>query len=169
VTIEEEKLRYLHTELEELRKKERSEPGLIHRALPFFPPILGALLFLVLKKRRDRTDTKMARARKTARARLKDAEKALKEGDRARFHEELYKGLRSHISERTGIPPSDLSKERIREKMKGIEIPDGLIQKTLRTLEHSEMLRYAPSSNVSDEEVHEETVSLLTELESYWK
>ncbi len=169
VDVLEKELRYVRSDLQELQKRKDETPSLLLDLLPIFPPILGGLFLLFWKRKRGSHDQERTRARKTARARLKDAEKALKRGDRAEFHEELYKGLCSYLSDRTGIAQAQLSKERIAERMKAIGIPEGSVQRTVRNLEHSEMLRYAPSQSVSDEEVHEETVNLLAELESYWK
>lgn len=168
VNVLEERLRYIRPELKDLRERGREEKGSA-LFLPFLPPFLGAIFLLVARKRSEKEKAGSSKERKTARARLRDAEKALKQGDRAAFHEELYKGLHSYLSDRTGIPGSEFQKERLRKRMEEMGVPEELVRKSLRTLEHSEMLRYAPSQNISDEAVHEETVSLLAELERYCK
>lgn len=168
VDVLEEELRYIRSSVDDLEKKKSGSGIALKGSLLLLPPTLG-LLLLFLVRRRSRSEKGLTRAQKTAKKRLKDAEKALKKGDRAAFHEELYKGLRSYLADRSGVPHASFSKELIRERMEAIGIPEELIEKTLKTLEHSEMLRYAPSQSVSDEEVHRETVDLLTELEAYWK
>lgn len=167
VSVLEEELRYLHTPVEDLEPKEEGERML--GSLPFIPPLAGALFFLLMGRLKRAGEQKSSKERKTAKARLRDAEKALKKGDRNAFHEELYKGLQSYLSDRTGIPFSELSKERIGARMKEKGIPEELTEKTVKTLENSEMLRYAPAQDISDEEVQEESVRLLAELEKHWK
>jgi hypothetical protein len=169
VDVLDEELRYIRTDLRGLQKKESQERSSFRAILPTLPPLIGALLFLFWTKKQARDREGKGRARKTARARLRDAERALRNGDRPEFHEELYKGLQSYLSDRTGIPHAELDKERIRERMRGMGIPQELLDRTLRTLQNSEMLRYAPGQDVPDETVHEETVGLLAELEPYWK
>ncbi|MFB6258989.1 MAG: BatD family protein [Flavobacteriales bacterium] len=168
VDVLEEKLRYIRTDLDDLTRRSSERGGSLQAITPFLPPFLGFLFFLIMNRWR-RKEGAEKQARKTARARLRDAEKALKKGERQAFHEELYKGLLSYLSDRTGIETAELSKERIGERMQKMGIPEELVSRTLDTVRDSEMLRYAPSQSRSDEAVHEETIKLLAELETYLK
>lgn len=168
VNVIKKELRYIRTSIDDLEKKGAGISTTLKGTVLILPPALGILFLLFMRKRENRQKG-LTRAQKTARKRLKDAEKALKKGERGTFHEELYKGLQSYLADRTGISHASLSKEQIRKRSEHLGIPDQLTEKTLKTLEHSEMLRYAPSQNVSDEAVHRESVELLAELERYWK
>lgn len=167
VSSVEEDLRYIR-DLNDLREKgEAGEKRELDLGL-LIPPLAGGLFFIFITYRRKNRE-KERKSRRSAKARLKDAAKALERGDRPGFHEETHKALQEYLSERTGLTLSEVSKERIHEKMTQRGIPEEVIEKALKTLEECEILRYAPGKNVSDEAVYEDTVALIAELEESWK
>lgn len=169
VELLEEELRYIRTDLDDLVPKGAEDRKGYRDIALLTPPFLGAIIFLILGRRKEGGGGTLKRARRSARKRLKDAEKALKKGDRAVFHEELYKALHEYFSDRLQLPQAELSKEGIEKGLRKKGVPEAMIERSMRTLQNSDMMRYAPSQNVSDQEIHSETVELLAELENYLK
>ena len=116
--------------------------------------VVSLLLFLAIvlicrqyiRKYADEAFRKYRRAGKSAAIRLKNARNAMKRNDVEAFYEEVSKALWGFLSDKLGIPPSDLSRESATEAM----LQNGCNEHQIHTFESlidtCEMARYAPSA-----------------------
>jgi tetratricopeptide (TPR) repeat protein len=170
-----EDIRYIATGTPSLRDKGRFFAG----SLYFYGLIaLFILLFFavgaILKKRAAlRTDvvgTRNRRAKKMARARLRQADTYLKQGLSGAYYEELHKAMLGYVSDKLTIPVADLSKERISSSLTEKSVPEQLITRFISILDRCEFARYAPDSETAEmESLYNEAVSVLSEIESKLK
>jgi hypothetical protein len=138
-------------------------------------PLFLFLFFIYYKKKRDEISgnqmlLKNKRATKVAKKRLVNAKKYLNLKDRNKFFEEIEHALWGYISDKLGIPVSELTKESATKALSKIKIPDELIESYLGTIDNSEFRRYAPSTEESGmEKNYQDAVDVITKLEGRLK
>ena len=130
---------------------------------------LGILILIRLVARRN-ADLKLVRNRrasKSARTRLKQADRFRKAGDQDRFYEEIGKALWGYLSDKLDIEISALSKEGVNEILQAYEIELDIRNEVTRILDESEFSRFAPSSEKSDvDQIYHDASELIRNLEN---
>ncbi len=142
----------------------------------FFYIILGApgVLFLLLLiatrwkgKKVSESEKSRKNASKNASKRLAQAEQLLKENKDKAFFEELYRALYGYLSNKYGIPVSDLNKNRIELELNSRGMDSTSTHQLLEILNHCEMARFAPVSHTDAENILNRSQTLLKTLENH--
>lgn len=134
-------------------------------------PAAAFFLFLFFRKKHiernsDLVQVKSRKATRMARKRLAEAEKHIKEGNKERFYEEVFRALYGYLSDKLNIPVSHLSKETISVSLaaKGVSTPTS--SSVIETLDTCEYARYAPAAVSADlQKIYSDSVHLITQLE----
>jgi hypothetical protein len=168
-------IRYIHTDKITLQNEKRPLFGsLLFWMLYIIPTIFAIILTIFIqrkiKENEDIVFVKTKRANKVAQKRLKLANKFLREGENAKFHEELMKATWSYLSDKLSIPVANLNKDNISSNMKKREINDELIDKFISILNKCEFASYAPNGGQTQmNELYDETVDAISQIEQYSK
>jgi len=132
--------------------------------------VLIILLRLVARRNADLTLMRNRKAGRSARARLKKADRFRKSNDPDRFYEELGKAIWGYLSHKMNIETSGLSREVVLEQLTARKVPEEQQSELLRLLEESEFSRFAPSSAKSDmSRLYLDAVQLIKKLENSLK
>lgn len=129
----------------------------------------GALIYAkrLEKLRGNVTLMKTMKATRMARKRLASAEKLLKANNKEKFYEEVSKALWGYVSDKLAIPPSELSRERVKQDLAGRNIKEASIDKLLAVIDHCEIARYAPTGNSMEaQSVYNSAVKNISSLEN---
>lgn len=115
-----------------------------------------ALLAVILiyrrnvKLRADVRGRKLARANRVASKRLRAAKRLMSAHDAERFHAELSRALWGYISDKLGIPASQLVRDNIADRLNSYGVAPEAISEIISILDDCEMARFTPGSS-SDE------------------
>ena len=113
---------------------------------------------------------RLAKANKVARQRLKLANSFMQAGNSDKFHEELLRAMWGYLSDKLGIPVSQLSRDNIHAELKGYGADDALCEKVIRVLDECEMARYTPDSSQEHlEKIYTEGIESINAMESVTK
>lgn len=160
----------------------RTTPGLMpvaysligkswYRMLFLFAALLCLLVIVLIRiiSRRN-ADLRLVRNRKasrSARSRLKMAEKYRKSGNEDRFYEEIGKAIWGYLADKLSIETSSLSREAISAELSARGVEEELLKEYSRILDDSEFSRFAPSAEKSNiDELYNEAVQLIRNLEN---
>lgn len=142
----------------------------------FYPVVLLlslVLMILIRKVTRRNADLTLVRNRKagkTARSRLKTADRHRKAAQSDRFYEEMGKALWQYLSHKMNIETSDLSREVVQRELEQRGVAMEEQTELLRIIEASEFSRFAPSSEKSDmDELYRDAAKLISKLENSLK
>jgi hypothetical protein len=125
------------------------------------------LIRTVAKRNADLRLVRNRQANKSARNRLKKAEKLRKTGDEDRFYEEVGKAIWGYMSDKLNIETSALSRDVITRELELRGISQELMAEYLRILDDSEFSRFAPSSEKSNvDQLYDDAVKLIRNLEN---
>ena len=134
-------------------------------------PVLLFIVIFIFKKQKDKRDSnlklvKSGKANRMAKKRLVTAKKMLHEKNYVKFYDEVFKALWGYVSDKLGIPPSDLSKESASDALKQKNVSEESIAKLTGTLDYCEFARFASASaSVNPESVYNDAVNIITKLE----
>jgi BatD DUF11 like domain len=132
--------------------------------------ILIVFISVVARRNADLTLVRNRLAGRSARARLKKADRFRKSGDPDKFYEEIGKAIWGYLSHKLNIETSGLSREVILEHLEKRNVPQEQRSELLRILEESEFSRFAPSSERSDMNIlYSEAAQLIRNLENNLK
>ena len=132
--------------------------------------MLIILIRLVARRNADLTLVRNRKAGRSARNRLKHAERYKKAGESDRFYEEIGKAVWEYLSHKLNIETSSLSRELVLEQMEERSVPEVQRKELLRILEESELSRFAPTSERSDmNRLFNDAVQLIRNLENSLK
>lgn len=133
------------------------------------PLVLGGLAYIIMIKQTemeaDTVGMKRRKATKFAKANLKNAETILKSGDNKGFYEALSKGINGYLSNKFNISNVDLNKTHIKDLLKQSEVSDHTQSMLFEILDHCEMARFAPVSNISESDLLNQAQSIIVKLE----
>lgn len=138
--------------------------------LPFI--ILFILVILMRKKIQENKNiavVKGKKAAKTAKKRLKKAEKLLHAGDSKAFYEEISQVLWGYVSDKFHLPLSQLSLDTAEEKLLERHMDADMIAVFINTLKDCEYVRYAPSSDITPQKMYDQTFEFITKIENELK
>lgn len=130
-------------------------------------PFLAIPLALVYRKKKEERDAdvfgnKIRKADKLARRYLGEAKKSL--GNKESFYIALEKALHNYLKAKLHIETSDFSKEKIEEILTQKQVNEVTISKFISILEHCELARYTPITNVEmrqDYDIAASTISII--------
>jgi len=125
------------------------------------------MIRLVAQRNADLTLVRNRQANRSARARLKKADRFRKGGDQDGFYEEVGKAIWGYLADKLNIETSDLSREVILEELRLRGISEEMRTEFLRILDDSEFSRFAPTSEKSDvNQLFSDAVALIRNLEN---
>ncbi|MCH5247119.1 MAG: protein BatD [Muribaculaceae bacterium] len=133
-----------------------------------------ALIYIIIwrnhleKRNADVAGLRLARAGKLARKRLKAAREALVQPTGSdKFYEEILKALWGYLSDKLGIPSSQLTRDNIAARLNEKGISESLKDKVIEILDECEMARYTPqaSSRENMDRVLDDTEKLMNGIE----
>jgi hypothetical protein len=135
-----------------------------------FTLTLIILIRLVARRNADLTLVRNRKAGKSARSRLKQADRFRKADDPDRFYEEIGKAIWGYLSHKLNIETFGLSREVVLEQLEKRDVPREQRDELLRILEDSEFSRFAPTSEKSNmNELYGDTAKLIRNLENILK
>lgn len=131
--------------------------------------IVGAIIFFYrrhIRKAADVVGTRLARAGKVARRRLKAANNFMNKGKSDEFYEEMLRALWGYLSDKLVIPVSKLSRDNISAELSQYGAGEDVIESIISILDDCEMARYTPNSGARMTEVYERAAEAIGRLES---
>lgn len=132
--------------------------------------VLIVLISVLARRNADLTLVRNRKAGRSARARLKKADRFRKSANPDLFYEEIGKAIWGYLSHKLNIETSGLSREVILEHLKLRKVPEEQQSELLRILEESEFSRFAPTSERSDmNKLYSDAAQLIRNLENTLK
>jgi hypothetical protein len=151
-------------------------PGRMLFNSPVFYSLLAApaLIFagLLFVRRRNETMAgnmklvRSQRANKVAMKRLSAAQKYMKENNREKFLDEMFRALWGFISDKLQIPVSDLSKDTASQALLSRKVPENLVLQFTDTIDSCEFARFAGGVADSNEVIYKKGIDVITQLEN---
>jgi hypothetical protein len=109
---------------------------------------------------------KSRKASKMAAKHMANAQTELQAGNKKTFYEAVFKGLYGYLSDKLNISAADLNREVIAANLKSKSVSEGVIKQLLETLDLCEMARYAPVTNIAENEVFEKAKGIIDNIEN---
>jgi hypothetical protein len=132
--------------------------------------ILILLIRIVARRNADLTLVRNRKAGRSARNRLKKADRYLRSGDSDHFYEEIGKAIWGYLSHKLNIETSGLSTDIILEQLESNGVQPDLRDELIRIIESSEFSRFAPTSEKSDTtRLYHDAAQLIRNLENNLK
>lgn len=134
-------------------------------------PIIAFVGFVLYVRRRERVlgdvrALRNRRARKIAQKRLTEAKGFLEAKKKEEFYTEVSRALWGFVSDKLGLPQSDLSLEMVRVSLETRGVPTEVILKLSTIVEQCEYARFAPSvDSMRMDEVYNEAVAIISSIE----
>ena len=128
-------------------------------------PFLAIPLALVYRKKKEERDAdvfgnKIRKADKLARRYLGEAKKSL--GNKEAFYIALEKALHNYLKAKLHIETSDFSKEKIENILTQRQVNEVTVSKFISILEHCELARYTPITNVEMRQDYDNAASTIS-------
>jgi hypothetical protein len=133
-------------------------------------PIILLFLFIIIFRKRMEIQKNVVllrdkKASKTAKKRLRKAEKLLQNNQNEAFYIEISKVLWGYISDKFHIPVGQLSLDTAYQKLSERSMQEDSIKEFINTLNDCEYVRFAPSSDITPEKMYERTFNFITKIE----
>ena len=145
-----------------------SLPFYIAVGLPLFA-FIGLFIFRKSKKYSPVLDSaalKTKQANKVALQRLSTANAHLQNNASREFYDEISKASLGYVSDKLGIPLSELSKENVKEKLQSLNISLPLVDDFMKIIQTSEMALFAGMDNAADmQETYDKTIKVIGGIE----
>lgn len=163
-------IRFIHTSTPNLKTANDFFFGSVWFYFWLFSPLfLGGLAYVIMIKQTalqsDTVGMKKRKATSFAKAQLKNAETILKAGNNNGFYEAISKALYGYLSNKFNLENVDLNKSNIKDLMQKATVEPETQKLLLETLDHCEMARFAPVSNISDDELLHQAQEVIIKLE----
>ncbi|WP_298756142.1 BatD family protein [uncultured Psychroserpens sp.] len=128
-------------------------------------PLLAIPLALVYRKKKEERNAdvfgnKIRKADKLARRYLGEAKKSL--GHKEAFYIALEKALHNYLKAKLHIETSDFSKEKIEDILIERQVNDITVKEFISILEHCELARYTPITNVEMQQDYDKAASTIS-------
>lgn len=138
------------------------------------PTILLAAILIyyrkLLKERQNMALMRTKHANKLAKKRLKQAKAYMAANDSGKFYAELLNAIWGYLSDKLGIPVSELNKENIASVLASREVDDGTVTMLMELLDKCEFAQYAPElSDSGIGETYNKAVEVMDKLETVKK
>ena len=132
--------------------------------------ILAGVLFYYRKSLKARSDLKLMktkRANKVAKKRLRVAQQFMRAGDSNKFYAETLKALWGYLSDKIGIPVSELNKENISAELVSYGADEDMVASVIDVLNKCEFAQYAPELGGTDmESIYSAASDVMDKLEN---
>lgn len=123
-----------------------------------------------LKERQNVALMRTKHANKLAKKRLKQAKAYMAENNAGKFYGELLNAVWGYLSDKLGIPVSELNKENISSVLVEYGVSDDVIAALMSLLDKCEFAQYAPElANTGIEEAYNEAEDVMNKLENIKK
>lgn len=104
---------------------------------------------------------------KVAKKRLKTAKGYLNAHDNDKFYDELLRALWGYLSDKLGIPASQLTRDNIAQQLESYGASQELTTSLIDIIDECEMARYSPAkSNEQIEELFRNATKAMNDMES---
>ena len=128
-------------------------------------PLLAIPLAIVYRKKKEERHAdvfgnKIRKADRLARRYLGEAKKSL--GQKEAFYIALEKALHNYLKAKLHIETSDFSKEKIQYILIERQVNQGTVEEFISILEHCELARYTPITNVEMKQDYEKAASTIS-------
>ncbi|MDO4510773.1 MAG: BatD family protein [Bacteroidales bacterium] len=136
--------------------------------VPFFAFVAILIYYRKLVKERANVQLmRVKRASKVAQRRLKQAKTYMAAGNSGAFYAEVLTASWGYLSDKLGIPVSELSKENIDAELESYGVDAALRSRMLSLLEKCEFAQYAPELSGTDmQSIFNEAASVMDNLEN---
>ena len=114
----------------------------------------------------DVVKVKGRRAGRIAAKHLANAQKQLSANNTKAFYEAIFRGLYGYLSDKLNIAAADLDRENIAAALKDRAVDDEVISRLTDTLDLCEMARYAPVTQISEQQVFDKAKGIINDIES---
>ena len=157
-----------------LTPRPRLNPGWPWLAGGFFGPFFLFLVFtwlesIIARLRRETPKSRQRKAMRSARERLREAERAANSGDHQRAFGEISETILAFASERAGENLRGLARSDLSAALEAHGAKPELVRDLLRALDDADLARFAPGGNAAQTtEAIERAVSLISKL-SEWQ
>lgn len=132
--------------------------------------LLTTLIYLNIRQIKLNADiqgSRLAKANKVARQRLKLAKQYMDKKSEDKFYDEILKALWGYLSDKLLIPASQLNRENISAELTKYGAHQTLIDKIISVLDECEMARYTPQKSDNQvENLYNTTTSVMNEMEN---
>lgn len=120
-----------------------------------------------LSKAADVKGRRLAKANKVARQRLRLAKKYADEHNDDKFIEETLRALWGYLSDKLGMPASQLNRQNISAELQAASAPAEVTAKVISALDDCEMARYSPASQrESSESIYAKATEAIDGMEN---
>ena len=110
---------------------------------------------------------KTKRANKVAKKRLRVAQQFMRAGDSNKFYAETLKALWGYLSDKIGIPVSELNKENISAELVSYGADEDMVASVIDVLNKCEFAQYAPELGGTDmESIYSAASDVMDKLEN---
>lgn len=135
-------------------------------------PLLAIPLALVHRKKKDERSAdvfgnRIRKADRLAKRYLSEAKKSL--GQKEAFYIALEKALHNYLKAKLHIETSDFSKEKIQELLTQRQVNQVSIQEFIKILEHCELARYTPITNVEMQQDYDKAAKTISIIDKELK
>lgn len=132
--------------------------------------MLFFIVFLFRKKKMKENENLMLvknkKANKFARKRLKQSLLFMRQNQKELFYEELVKAVWGYLSDKLGIPVSNLSKDNARAEMQAKKVEPEYIDQILNIIDRCEYARYAPATEETQmETLYGDAIKVISKLQ----
>lgn len=132
--------------------------------------LFAGILFVRREHIRRNSDLARVRNRKAAKIagkRLKEAARCIREGPADKVYDEILKAIWGYLSDKLGIPVSELTRTSSVESLKEKGIDDDQIAKLVSVLDTCEFARYSPSSSGTQAaQIYEDASQFISSVEN---
>ena len=170
-----EDIRFIKLNDVKLHPRDQFIHGTLTYRLMYIIPLILFVILLAFNAKRAKENSNIAlmrtkKANKVARARMKNAEKLLKEGNKSQFYDEVLRALWGYISDKLTIPLSKLSKDNIEEELTKYGVENELTNQFINTLNECEFAKFAPGDdNQAMDKVFKQATELISRMEDVIK
>lgn len=163
-------IHYIKTEDAEFKNSRETLFGSVYfYSLSILPSLAFLLLFLIKRKKEKEAGNfgqiKSQRANKEAMKRLSLAKKYLNTNEKDKFLDEMFRALWGFISDKLRIEVSELSKEKVMNQLKLMNVSDNIIIEFGDTIESCEFARFAGASSSANETLYQQGINIITKLD----
>lgn len=164
-------IRYINTEDDTIQKQSSFLLGSVLLWILFLLPVIGLLVIVIVRRKQIKENSnwknvRSKKANKVSRTRLKLASQYIRDNKDAAFYEEVMKAAWGYMSDKLGIPVSELTKDNVVESLNKKSINIELGQRLVKLLDQCEFARFAPSAaQTSKEDLYTEAEFLINEFE----
>jgi len=145
--------------------------GSLNYYLSVLLPIVLFIVFIIvwknqIRRRNDVLLMKHNKATKVSRKRLKKANEYLKQNRREEFFIEISQALWGYLSDKFGIPLSELSMDSVHDALLSKNVNEEIIKQFIKTLNECEFARFTPGESTSAlDNIYNQGLDIIIKIE----